>query len=65
MFYINLFNNFSIISTEFQFISLCWILQARIEEVKLNLNTFLLKIEEPHGNFTFMFLMSNLQVIIL
>ncbi|CAH1971681.1 unnamed protein product [Acanthoscelides obtectus] len=43
MFYINLYNNFSCISCEFQFVSLCWLIQSRIRGILEELKEILVK----------------------
>nr|CAI5845735.1 unnamed protein product [Callosobruchus analis] len=43
MFYINLYNNFSCISCEFQFVSLCWLIQSRFRGILEELKEILVK----------------------
>ncbi|XP_028135243.2 putative gustatory receptor 28b [Diabrotica virgifera virgifera] len=50
MFYLNLYNNFSIISCEFQFASLCWIVQSRFERLIHNLEDIHNKHYIENGN---------------
>lgn len=51
MFYVNLYNNFSIISREFQFIGLCWIIQARIDDVEVGLKNVFVEIDLVNGKW--------------
>lgn len=56
LFFFNSFNNLSVVSTEFQFISLCYVTQTRFEIINRNLKTQLgnvfYKLHSSTGNNT-------------
>lgn len=63
MFYMNLYNNFSVISCEFQFIALGWIMKSRFDKLNEELEELYSKDYLDNGRYVF-YILNIIRVIL-